>query len=289
MNLSGRTKVCTSLGFPIAQSLSPAVQTAAFRAVGLDWIYIAWGVKPERLAITVQALYAWEGHMGGNVTAPYKATIIPFLDDLTPMAARLQAVNVILRPGGRMVGDNTDGAGFIDSLHENGIILTGKRVTILGAGGAAKAVAFALQDAGVAEIRVVNRTRSRADALAVNLKSAGKPEVSAHTYSEGPASFIEGSDLIVNATSVGLQPDAPPLFDYSSLRPPLVVLDLAFLPRTTTFLRCAQENGCQTVNGVGMLLHQAALSFQGWTGTPAPLALMRQTLEDALRRREQEA
>jgi len=288
MNLSGKTKVCTSLGFPITQSLSPAVQTAAFRAVGLDWVYIAWGVKPEHLAVTVRALSVWEGHVGGNVTAPHKAAIIPLLDDLTPMAARLQVVNVILRPDGKMIGDNTDGAGFINSLREIGIIPSGKHFTILGAGGAAKAVAFALQDAGAAEIRVVNRTQARAEALVANLKSVGNTEVSAHTYNGGSARFLDGSAMVVNATSVGLQPHAAPLFDYATLRPPVVVMDLAFLPRSSRFLMAAQANGCQTVNGVGMLLHQAALSFQGWTAIAAPLALMRETLEDALRRREQE-
>ena len=205
--------------------------------------------------------------VGGNVTAPHKAAIIPLLDGLTPMAARLQAVNVILRPDGKMIGDNTDGAGCINSLREEGMDPRGKRFTILGAGGAATAVAFALQEAGAAEIRVVNRTQSRAEALVAKLKSVGNAAVSAHTYHDGAARLLDGSDLLVNATSVGLQPHAAPLLDYASLRPPLVVMDLAFLPRITPFLGAAQKNGCQTVNGVGMLLHQAALSFQGWTGT----------------------
>jgi shikimate dehydrogenase len=286
MELSGTTKVCTSLGYPISQSLSPAVQTAAFHAVGLNWVYIAWGVKVEHLPVTIQALRACDNYVGGNVTAPHKIAIVPMLDELTLTATRLQAVNVILRSKGKMVGDNTDGAGFIAALREQQIESKGKRVTVLGAGGAAKAVAFALQDAGVAEIRLVNRTLAHVEALASSLQATGKTRVSVHPLAEAPTRFLEGVDLLVNATSVGLQPDARPLFDYGLLRPPLMVVDLVFFPRETPFLRRAQENGCRTLNGLGMLLHQAALSFQGWTGKAAPLALMRSKFEEALTARE---
>ena len=289
MQLNGSTNVVTTLGYPISQSLSPAMQTAAFQSVGLNWIYIAWGVKAEHLAVTLQALRAWENHAGSNVTAPHKETIIPLLDGLTEAAARLQAVNVILRPERKMIGHNTDGEGFIASLREEGIPPGGKRITILGAGGAAKAVAYALQDAGAAELRLVNRTPARAEAWAQALAAAGKGRVSVHPLAGEAARFLEGTEILVNATSIGLQPDAAPLFDYERLRPPLVVADLVFFPRETAFLRKARANGCRTVNGLGMLLHQAVLSFQGWTGKTAPLDLMRTRLEEALAARERGA
>lgn len=286
MQLNGSTNVVTTLGYPISQSLSPAMQTAAFQSVGLNWIYIAWGVRAEHLAVTLQALKAWENHAGSNVTAPHKETIIPLLDGLTEAAARLQAVNVILRPEGKMIGHNTDGEGFIASLREEGIPPGGKRIAILGAGGAAKAVAYALQDAGAAELRLVNRTPARAEAWAPALSAAGKARVSVHALAGDPARFLEGTDILVNATSIGLQRDAAPLFDYANLRPPLVVTDLVFFPRETAFLQRARANGCRTLNGLGMLLHQAVLSFQGWTGKAAPLHLMRERLETTLAERE---
>ncbi len=286
--LSGRTKVCTSLGYPIAQSLSPVAQTAAFHARGIDWIYIAWGVRPEHLPVTVGALRASENYAGGNVTAPHKETIIPLLDGLTPAARRIGAVNVIVREGEALLGDTTDGAGYIAALREEGYDPAGKSILVFGAGGAAKAVAFALADAGVGEIRILNRSIPRAEALARMLADAGHPRVRIGPLTEAKQALAR-ADLVVNATSVGLQPSAPPLFDYAFLRPPALVSDLVFLPRETPFLRRAREQGCRTMNGLGMLLQQAVLSFERWTGMEAPVSVMRSVLLDALEARERSA
>jgi len=286
--LSGRTKVCTSLGYPIAQSLSPAVQTAAFHARGLDWVYIAWGVRAGHLPVTVGALRASENYAGGNVTAPHKETIIPLLDGLRPAARRIGAVNVIVREGAALLGDTTDGAGYIAALREEGYDPAEKSVLVLGAGGAAKAVAFALADAGVGEIRILNRTIPRAEALARMLADAGHPRVHVGPLTEAKQALAR-ADLVVNATSVGLQPTAPPLFDYAFLQPPALVSDLVFFPRETPFLRRAREQGCRTMNGLGMLLQQAVLSFERWTGMEAPVSVMRSVLLDALKARERSA
>ncbi|HSB80240.1 MAG TPA: shikimate dehydrogenase [Candidatus Methylomirabilis sp.] len=288
LRLSGRTKVAMSLGYPITQSLSPEVQTTAFRSCGLDWIYIAWGVRPEHLAVTVQALRGAENFAGGNVTAPHKERIVPLLDGLTPAAERLQAVNVILRDQDRLIGDSTDGAGALAAVREAGWAPRGMRVLLLGAGGAARAVGCALVQAGVASVWVCNRTLARAKSVAALLQAAGCSQVRAGSLAEAPAA-LGRMDWVVNATSVGLQQDAPLLFDYSLLCPPLRVLDLVFFPRETPFLKQAREQGCATLNGVGMLLHQAALSFERWTGLEAPTALMRVTLTGALDRRERTA
>lgn len=285
LRLSGKTKVVTTLGYPVAQSLSPAVQTAAFHARGLDWVYLAWGVRPEHLPVTVGALRASEIYAGGNVTAPHKETIIPLLDRLTPAAQRIGAVNVILREGESLVGDTTDGAGYIAALREEGYDPAGKFVLVLGAGGAAKAVALALADAGVGEIRFLNRTVPRAEAVARMLADAGYPRVQVGPLTEAKQA-LAGVDLVVNATSAGLQPEAALLFDYALLRPPALVSDLVFFPRETPFLRQAREQGCRTMNGLGMLLHQAVLSFERWTGMEAPVPLMRSALVQALEARE---
>lgn len=288
LRLSGRTKVAMSLGYPITQSLSPQVQTTAFRSCGLDWIYIAWGVRPEHLAVTIQALRGAENFAGGNVTAPHKERIVPLLDGLTPAAERLQAVNVILRDQDRLIGDSTDGAGALAAVREAGWDPTGKRVLLLGAGGAARAVGCALAEAGVTSVQVCNRTLSRAESLTGLLQVAGCSEVRAGSLADAPAALRQ-VDWVVNATSVGLQRDAPSLFDYSLLRAPLRVLDLAFFPQETPFLKHARGQGCRILNGVGMLLHQAALSFERWTGLEAPTALMRETLTAALDQRAQTA
>ncbi len=288
LRLTGLTRVCMSLGYPIAQSLSPTVQTRAFRVLGLDWIYIAWGVRAEHLEVTVRALRGSENFAGGNVTAPHKETIVPLLDGLTREAERLRAVNVILRDGDRLIGHTTDGAGYVAALREAGYDCRGKRVLILGAGGAARAVGVALADAGVAEIWILNRTVTRAESVARLLADAGFSHVRVGQLAEA-ASALRQVDLVVNATSVGLQKEAPPLFDYGLLRPPVLVSDLVFFPRETPFLQQAREQGCRTMNGLGMLLHQAVLSFERWTGMEPPVAVMRHALLEALEARERNA
>jgi|GEM_PF-212116 shikimate dehydrogenase len=288
LQLSGRTKACFSLGYPIAQSLSPAMQTAAFRTRGLEWVYLPWSVPADALPATVQALRANDHFAGGNVTAPHKERIIPLLDALTPEAARVAAVNVVFRDGERLVGHTTDGPGYVAALREEGYDPRGKRVLLLGAGGAAKAVGLALVDAGAAEIRVLNRTAARAEAVARLLAAAGCSRVQAGRLGEAE-SAVRQADLVVNATSIGLQKDAPPLFDYGLLPPTAFVSDLVFFPRETPFLRAARAQGCRTMNGLGMLLHQAVLSFERWTGLEAPKDVMREVLTAVLDQRERTA
>jgi len=283
--LSGRTRVVFTLGYPVAQTLSPAMMTAAFQSSGIDWVYLGWSVPPEGLAVAVEALRANENFAAGNVTAPHKETIIPLLDGLTPDAERVGAVNVILREGARFIGHTTDGHGFVASLREEGMEPRGKGVLILGAGGAAKAVGFALADAGVGEIWIGNRTLARAEAVARLIAEQAGAKAHPAALTE-VAALLSRVDLVVNATSVGLQRDASPLFDYGLLRPPLFVTDLVFSPRETPFLRQARAQGCQTMNGLGMLLHQAVLNFVRWTGMEAPVPLMRRFLLEALDERE---
>jgi shikimate dehydrogenase len=288
LTLSGTTRVCMSLGYPIAQSLSPGVQTAAFQACNLDWVYVPWAVRAPDLADTVKALRASETYAGGNATAPHKEALLALLDGVTPQAARVGAVNVIFRDGEKLIGDTSDGAGYVAALREAGVEPKGLCVLMLGAGGAARAVGLALVDAGVRAIGILNRTPERAATLGRLIREASGQVVNTGPLADAPRLLPE-VDLVINATSIGLQPGAVPLFDYRPLRGPVVVSDLAFLPRETPFLRQCREQGCRAMNGLGMLLHQAVLSFESWTRQPAPVELMRTTLDAVLREREQRA
>ena len=250
------------------------MHNAAYSACGLDWVYVPFAVAPERIASAVDGIRAL-GIEGVNVTVPLKELLPPLLDDLTPVARRLQAVNTIFRDGERLVGDSTDGAGFLGALEHAGLGgLMGRKAVVLGAGGSARAVVDALAGAG-AEVWVSNRTKERALAL-LPLGASGVVE-----WDEtGLGTCLEDAVLLVNTTSVGMVPDVggvPPVPD-GALRPGLTVVDLIYNPPQTRLLRRAAEAGCVIQNGVEMLVRQGALSFERWTGTPAPTDVMREAV-----------
>jgi shikimate dehydrogenase len=204
------------------------------------------------------------------VTMPHKADVIPALDRLTPAAAALGAVNSVAWVGGDLVGDNTDGPGLVASLrHDDGLDVAGLRCAVLGAGGAARSVAWALGDAGAADVVVVNRTPARAEAAAALAGPTGRV---------GAAADLAAADLVVNATSVGMGAapgDAGPIpLDPTALHAGQVVVDLVYQPLTTPLLRAAAAAGARPVDGLGMLVHQAALSVERWTGAAPDLAVM---------------
>ena len=268
MRISGATRVAGVIGSPIRHSLSPVLHNAAFRALDMDWAFLAFDV-PEGEAETAVAGARALGIEGLSVTMPHKAAVIPALDRLTPAAERLGAVNTISRRGPQLVGDSTDGAGFIDALRlDEGFDPAGKTCLVLGAGGAARAVVLALADAGAADVVVVNRTAERAEAaaaLAGERGRTGKPEEAA------------GADLIVNATPVGMvgSPAAEQsALDAAWLGAGQVVVDLVYHPPVTPLLAQARASGAVAVNGLGMLIHQAAHAFRLWTGQEPPLEAM---------------
>ncbi|MBP1930481.1 shikimate dehydrogenase [Ammoniphilus resinae] len=285
--MNSKTIMTGVFGYPIEQSLSPIMHNQAFRALGINFSYAAFAVAPDQLEQAVNGIRAL-GFAGVNVTIPHKVAIIPFLDEIDQEAEEIGAVNTIVNDGGKLIGFNTDGAGYVQSLLEEWKVpLTGKRVIILGAGGAAKGVAVSLAKRGVASICVVNRSVEKAEALA--------KQISHFTHSVSlssdhlKAKDVEQVDLIINTTSVGMYPyeDNIPI-DPSFLHPKLVVSDLIYNPLETKLLQEAKKIGARTHGGVGMFIHQGALAQQKWTGKQPPISLMKQTVLDQLQSKSSE-
>ncbi|HEY8342982.1 MAG TPA: shikimate dehydrogenase [Calditerricola sp.] len=281
MTITAETRLVGLFGYPVGHSLSPAMHNAAFAALGLNLRYVAFPVPPEHLADAVRALRALS-FRGVNVTIPHKVAIVPFLDALDEEARAIGAVNtVIVEADGRLVGTNTDGRGYVRSLlEETGVDLAAQRVLILGAGGAARAVAISLARCGAPRIAIANRTPEKAAELAAHVASY------ADAWAVPPerlADAVREATLLVNTTSVGMVPHA----DETPLPPEwlhdgLVVSDLVYRPLKTRLLREAEARGLVTHGGLGMLIHQGALAFERWTGRSAPVALMRDAALRAL-------
>ncbi len=270
------------LGHPVHHSLSPAMHNAAFRAIGMDAVYAAQDVVPERLAEAVQALRA-DGYLGANVTVPHKQDALELMDELTEESLTVGAVNTIVRgPDGRLTGSNTDAHGLEDWLRSAaaGYVLTGTSALVLGAGGAARAAVIALGRCGARSVLVLNRTPARALAIVADLQPR-LPDV-ALDWGKLQAAGLPTQQPVavaINATSLGLSGQAPPL-DRSWLGPDAWAIDLVYNPLDTPFLAAARAVGARAEHGLGMLVHQAALAFALWTGREPPLAVF----EDAARR-----
>lgn len=267
--ITASTRVAGVIGDPVRHSLSPVIHNAAFRALDLDWVYLAFPVPAGEGTAAVAAMRTF-GLDGLNVTMPHKADVIAGLDRLSPAAEALRSVNTIHRLGDELVGESTDGPGFVDALvRDEGFDPAGRRVVVFGAGGAARSVVLALAGAGASDIAVVNRTAARAEQAAA-LAGAGVGRV-------GSEDDVDEADLVVNATSVGMagtpQADAV-LLDVRRLRPGQVVVDLVYHPIRTPLLAAARERGAVAVTGLGMLIHQAAHAFRLWTAEDPPLEVM---------------
>jgi len=280
MRITGKTAVYGIIGHPVKHSLSPLMQTEAFREVGVDAVYVPFEVEPENLKEAVNGLRALSVK-GFNVTVPHKERVVELLDFLTEDAEVLGAVNTVKNENGELTGYNTDAEGFLRSLVEEGVELSGKRVLMFGAGGAARAVGYALLKGGVKFLSVVNRNFSRAKAVAELLGKRGN--VLVYPLKESAIEvLLKDADLIVNTTSVGMREDDPPLFDYSKIPEGITVVDVIYNPPETPLLKAAKEKGCKTVNGLGMLIHQGAVAFEIWTGREAPVERMREVLKREL-------
>ena len=263
------TRLAAVLGHPVQHSLSPVLHNAAFAEVGLDWAYVAFDVPEGGCAGAVEGARAL-GLRGLSVTMPHKRAAAAACDELTPTAAALGVANTIVRRGASLVGDATDGPGFVASLRAAGQDPAGRTCLVLGAGGAAAAVAHALAGAGAAEVAVAARRPGAAEQVMALAGAAGAVATAADAVS---------ADLIVNATSVGMRGTAgegalPLGLDGGCLRPGQVVADLVYHPLRTPLLVAAEAAGAMPVDGLGMLVHQAALAFELWTGISAPLGVM---------------
>ena len=272
ITVSGDTRVAAVIGDPIRHSLSPTIFNAAFAEVGLDWVYLAFEVAEADTAGALDAARAL-GIQGLSVTMPHKTAAAKLVDELTSSARTLGAVNCVARDGRRLIGHNTDGAGFIASLtHDAGFAPAGRSCLVLGSGGAARAVVLALAEAGADEVIVVNRTRERAELTAGLAGRAGRV---------GSAADAGRADLVVNATSVGMGGKGCPI-DAELLGSGHLVADLVYHPVSTPLLEQARLRGAATLDGVGMLVHQGAVAFELWTGRPAPLEVMASSARAAL-------
>ncbi|HEY3059037.1 MAG TPA: shikimate dehydrogenase [Chloroflexota bacterium] len=259
-------------GHPVAHSLSPTLHNAAFQALGVDAHYEARDVDPELLGDAVQALRE-PACYGANVTAPHKQAIMALLDALTPEVRALGAVNTVVNQGGRLTGGNTDGPGLARWMSEVGIEPRGRPALVVGAGGAARSAVWALATLGASRIHVVNRTLERARQVQADLAMGGIADLTVGALHEVAEHTNEPWGVIVNATSLGHHGAAPDVHP-SCYSPQSVAIELAYNPPETGFMRAAQAAGARAENGLGMLVHQAALSFERWTGRTPPLEVM---------------
>jgi shikimate dehydrogenase len=279
---SGQGRLYGLLGRPVAHSLSPAMHEAAFLAQGMNCRYQAFLVEPAALPQAVAGLKAL-GIAGVNVTIPHKEAILPLLDEVTENARLVGAVNTIVHRNGRLIGYNTDGWGFLCALEEAGVRPAGARVAVLGAGGAARAIASHLILAGAAHVAVLNRTVAKAERLVRELtaslqeakgSSLRLPPFVAGSLEE--ADLIRQADLVVNCTSLGMGEQAAesPLADPAWLKPGAVVYDTVYRPAETRLLREARAAGHQAIGGLGMLVHQGACAWEYWFGRRGPTSIM---------------
>ncbi|RLB55236.1 MAG: shikimate dehydrogenase [Deltaproteobacteria bacterium] len=279
------TKRFAVIGDPIAHSRSPVMHEAAYRALGIDATYERVRVRPDELAAFIAGAEA-EGYQGLNVTLPHKSAVIALIHEVTPTAARIGAVNTITIRGGALYGDNTDARGLVRSLEDAGFGAEGARVVVLGAGGAARAAVVGLSEAGAAEILVAARRPSAASKLAEALATDAPAPITGHGFDDLERVFA-GADLLVQATSATLagsdaSSDVAIRFadglPWDALAPSATVTDLVYQPLETTVLRAARARGHRAIDGLGMLIHQGALAFEGWLGVAAPVAVMRAAL-----------
>ena len=275
MEISGKTKICALIGDPVEHSMSPVMHNTAYKKLGLDYVYIPFRVKPEGLEPAVAGLRALNVK-GFNVTIPHKVSVIPWLDGLDPLAEKIGAVNTVVNTDGELRGYNTDAEGFLQALLEHGIKPKGKRIAVLGAGGASRAITYILVGKG-ARVTILNRQQEldwAEDIAQLIRKDLGK-EVKVLELGQ-LAGAIENVDILINATSVGMSPAAEesPVSAHLLNKIP-AVFDIVYNPMETRLLREAKAAGARTIGGVDMLAWQGALAFEKWTGQKAPLDLMR--------------
>lgn len=273
MKISAKTKVMGLFGYPVEHSLSPPMHNAAFGYLNMDCCYVAFSVSPELLANAVQSIRALR--LGGvNITVPHKEKVIPFLDAVSEEVTFIGAVNTIANHNGFLRGHNTDGRGFMESLSEAGISCTQKRVLVMGAGGACRAIGYYLcqkaERLWIFDIDEDKRERVVGDlgTLCGNVISLKKLD------------SLKDVDILINATPLGLKDTDPLPLSGSLISGTMTVCDLIY--RDTALLKAASEKGCRTLNGLGMLLHQGVLAFEIWTGVRPPVDIMRKALETSL-------
>ena len=283
--ISGHTELIGSIATPIRHSSSPKMHNEAFAKLGLDYAYLAFEVGNEELEDTVKGLRAMKVR-GCNVSMPNKTVIHKYLDNLSPAARMCGAVNTVVNDNGVLTGHITDGIGYMTSLKDAGIDVIGKKMTIVGAGGAATAIQIQAALDGVAEISIFNRkdaffARAEETVRQINENTDCKASLYDLEDLDKLKEEISDSYLFTNATGMGMKPLEGQTYipDASFLRPDLYVSDVVYAPRETALLKMAREVGCKTINGLGMMLFQGAAAFKMWTGEEMPIEYMKEILD----------
>lgn len=279
---SYKSELVGVFGHPIAENPTIVMQEAGFRALNLDFRYLTIEVDPDDLENAMKGLRAFN-MKGINLTIPHKVEVLKYLDEIKPDAKLMGAVNTVIRVGDKLIGENTDGKGFIYGLKNDlKINLSGKNITILGAGGAARAIAVELALAGAAHINIVNRSIERGKALEKLLNENTSCSADFIQWND-TYKIPKDTDMLVNSTSIGLFPDVlnKPNIDYDTINSSMVVCDVIPNPPNTIFLSEAEKRGAKTLNGLSMLVYQGAIAFKMWTGYDAPVEVMKKALMDA--------
>jgi shikimate dehydrogenase len=284
MDITAATQFCGVIGNPVEHSLSPAIHNAAFQKRGLNFVYLAW--KVEAISDAVKGLRALGNFRGASVTIPHKVAVLPFLDDVDATARHIGAVNTIVAREGRLFGTNTDATGALRALKEGNAPLNDEAVVILGSGGAARAIAFALaMEAGIRRMHLLGIDDEERRGLASDLtKKMAGDVVNAFLDEQALKAALSEARVLIHCTPIGMSPKTgltcvPPKL----LHPGLTIMDIVYNPRETQLLADARAAGCRTISGLEMFLYQAAAQFEHWTDEPAPTQVMRTVLESRLK------
>ncbi len=280
MEINAHTQFCGVIGNPVEHSLSPAIHNAAFQNLGLNCVYLAW--KVEAIGDAIKGLRALGNFRGASVTIPHKVSAMPFLDHVEPTARHIGAINTIVAGKGQLTGYNTDATGALRALQKGGAELKGRHIVILGSGGAARAITFALAaESGAAKLSLLGVDDKERSTLAADVRSRTALAVDElHLDEAALGKTLPGAQVLIHCTPIGMSPkiDAT-CVPASFLHPGLAVMDIVYNPRETKLLKDARLAGCKTIPGLEMFLNQAVAQFELWTGQPAPVDVMRTVLE----------
>lgn len=282
MDINTHTQFCGVIGNPVEHSLSPAIHNAAFQKLGLNFVYLAFRV--ETIGDAIRGLRALGNFRGASVTIPHKVAAVPFLDAVEPTARHIGAINTIVAEGGTLTGYNTDAIGALRALREGGVALKGRQVVMLGSGGAARAIAFALgTEAGIDRLSILGIDERERTALAGDLQLKTGIAVQASPLDEETLrKVLPDAQVLIHCTPMGMSPNVQgTAVPATLLHPGLTVMDIVYNPRDTQLLKDAKAIGCRTIPGLEMFLHQAAAQFERWTNRTAPTDVMRAVLESS--------
>jgi shikimate dehydrogenase len=281
LDIDTNTKLCAVIGNPVEHSLSPAMHNAAFEATGLNYVYVAFHV--EDVAGCLAGMRALPSFRGMSVTIPHKMAVMAFLDEIEPMAEHVGSVNTVTNEDGRLIGSTTDGPGTLRAFSDAGVTLDDERILFIGSGGAVRAVAFAMAERTEAErLTILGRTPARVAAIVDDLRAKTPVRVESGPLDNLPEAMAS-HNIVIQGTPIGMHPnpDDTPV-PKELLRPDQIVFDMVYRPHETRLIREAQEVGCTTVVGLEMLVNQAVLQFERWTGVDAPYEVMRKAVMAAL-------